>query len=158
MATKIISTIYLQKHLQIIWSMFVSYGTHATIILCLWGFLWVRDGGHGVNKICVHLLTVFSTLFVEWFLLCWISVRTGKRPYILLANLVMLMLWNVWYPILWLMSREETSMEKHLIRYMNNGKNTSLCIIVTGQNYIQVKFYYLRLILHFLCLLALTDE
>ena len=158
MATKIISTIYLQKHLQIIWSMFVSYGTHATIILCLWGFLCVRDGGHGVNKICVHLLTVFSTLFVEWFLLCWISVRTGKHPYILLANLVMLMLWNVWYPILWLMSREETSMEKHLIRYMNNGKNASLCIIVTGQNYIQVKFYYLRLILHFLCLLALTDE
>ena len=158
MATKIVWTRYLQKHLQIIWSMFASYGTHATIVLCLWGFLCVRDGGHGGNKISVHSLTVFSTLFVEWFLLCWISVRTGKHPYILLANLVMLMLWNVWYPILWLMSREETSMEKHLIRYMNNGKNTSLCIIVTGQNYIQVKFYYLRLILHFLCLLALTDE
>ena len=130
MATKIISTIYLQKHLQIIWSMFVSYGTHATIILCLWGFLCVMDGGHGGNKISVHSLTVFSTLFVEWFLLCWISVRTGKHRYILLANLVMLMLLNAWYLILWLMSREETSMEKHLIRYMNNGKNTSLCIIL----------------------------
>ena len=130
MATKIIWTRYLQKYLQIIWSMFVSYGTHATIILCLWEFLCVRDGGHRGNKISVHSLTVFSTLFVEWFLLCWISVRTGKHPYILLANLVMLMLWNVWYPILWLMSREETSMEKHLIRYMNNGKNTSLCIIL----------------------------
>ena len=130
MATKIIWTRYLQKYLQIIWSMFVSYGTHATIILCLWGFLCVMDGGHGGNKISVHSLTVFSTLFVEWFLLCWISVRTGKHRYILLANLVMLMLLNAWYLILWLMSREETSMEKHLIRYMNNGKNTSLCIIL----------------------------
>ena len=143
MATKIIWTRYLQKHLQIIWSMFVSYGTHATIILCLWGFLCVRDGGHGGNKISVHSLTVFSTLFVEWFLLCWISVRTGKHPYILLANLVMLMSWNVWYPILWLMSREETSMEKHLTRYMNNDKNTSLCMMLPVKIIFRLNFFSL---------------
>ena len=143
MATKIIWTRYLQKHLQIIWSMFVSYGTHATIILCLWGFLCVMDGGHGGNKISVHSLTVFSTLFVEWFLLCWISVRTGKHPYILLANLVMLMSWNVWYPILWLMSREETSMEKHLTRYMNNDKNTSLCMMLPVKIIFRLNFFSL---------------
>ena len=143
MATKIIWTRYLQKHLQIIWSMFVSYGTHATIILCLWGFLCVRDGGHGGNKISVHSLTVFSTLFVEWFLLCWISDRTGKHPYILLANLVMLMLWNIWYPILWLMSREETSMEKHLTRYMNNDKNTSLCMMLQVKIIFRSNFFSL---------------
>ena len=143
MATKIVWTRYLQKHLQIIWSMFASYGTHATIVLCLWGFLCVRDGGHGGNKISVHSLTVFSTLFVEWFLLCWISVRTGKHPYILLANLVMLMLWNIWYPILWLMSREETSMEKHLTRYMNNGKNTSLCMMLQVKIIFRSNFFSL---------------
>ena len=143
MATKIIWTGYLQKHLLIIWSMFVSYGTHATIILCLWGFLCVRDGGHGFNKISVHSLTVFSTLFVEWFLLCWISVRTGKHPYILLANLVMLMLWNIWYPILWLMSREETSMEKHLTRYMNNDKNTSLWMMWQVKIIFRLNFFSL---------------
>ena len=143
MATKIIWTRYLQKHLQIIWSMFVSYGTHATIILCLWGFLCVRDGGHGGNKISVHSLTVFSTLFVEWFLLCWISVRTGKHRYILLANLVMLMLLNAWYPILWLMSREETSMEKHLTRYMNNDKNTSLCMMLPVKIIFRLNFFSL---------------
>ena len=143
MATKIIWTGYLQKHLLIIWSMFVSYGTHATIILCLWGFLCVRDGGHGFNKISVHSLTVFSTLFVEWFLLCWISDRTGKHPYILLANLVMLMLWNIWYPILWLMSREETSMEKHLTRYMNNDKNTSLWMMWQVKIIFRLNFFSL---------------
>ena len=143
MASKIVWTRYLQKHLQIIWSMFVSYGMHATIILCLWGFLCVRNGGHRGNKISVHSLTVFSTLFVEWFLLCWISVRTGKHPYILLANLVMLMLWNVWYPILWLMSREETSMEKHLTRYMNNDKNTSLCMMLPVKIIFRLNFFSL---------------
>ena len=143
MATKIIWTGYLQKHLLIIWSMFVSYGTHATIILCLWGFLCVRDGGHGFNKISVHSLTVFSTLFVEWFLLCWISVRTGKHRYILLANLVMLMLLNAWYPILWLMSREETSMEKHLTRYMNNDKNTSLWMMWQVKIIFRLNFFSL---------------
>ena len=143
MATKIVWTRYLQKHLQIIWSMFVSYGTHATIVLCLWGFLCIRDGGHGGNKISVHSLTVFSTLFVEWFLLCWISVRTGKHPYILLANLVMLMLWNIWYPILWLMSREETSMEKHLTRYMNNDKNTSLWMMWQVKIIFRLNFFSL---------------
>ena len=143
MTTKIIWTRYLQKHLQIIWSMFVSYGTHATIILCLWGFLCVMDGGHRGNKISVHSLTVFSTLFVEWFLLCWISDRTGKHPYILLANLVMLMLWNIWYPILWLMSREETSMEKHLTRYMNNDKNTSLWMMWQVKIIFRLNFFSL---------------
>ena len=102
-----------------------------------------QGGGHGGNKISVHSLTVFSTLFVEWFLLCWISVRTGKHPYILLANLVMLMLWNVWYPILWLMSREETSMEKHLTRYMNNDKNTSLCMMLPVKIIFRLNFFSL---------------
>ena len=138
MATKIIRTGYLQKHLQIVWSIFACYGTLTTIILCLWGFLCTRDGGHRGNKTSVHSLTVFSTLFVEWFSLCCITVRTGKHPYILLANLAMLMLWNIWYPILWLMSREETSMEKHLIRYMNNNKNTLWIML---QVEIQVNFF-----------------
>jgi len=143
MATKITWTGYLQKHLQIVWSIFAFYGTHATIILHLCGFLCIRDGGHRGNKISVHSLTVFSTLFVEWFLLCWISVRTGKHPYILLVNLVMLMLWNIWYPIPWLMSREETSMEKHLIRYVNNDKITSLCIMLQVKIIFRLNFFSL---------------